>query len=62
MEQVDLIMLAQHDDVLRQQAHLAIVQSKQTANRMSQLYIVLFQSVAIVRIFPPSSITQANAY
>ena len=60
MDKVDLIMLAKHDDVLRRQVHSVILKSKQTVDRMSQLYIILFQSVAIVRNFPLSSVTQAN--
>ena len=60
MDKVDLIMLAKHDDVLRRQVHSVILKSKQTVDRMSQLYIILFQSVAIVRAFPLSALIQTN--
>lgn len=48
MDQVNLTALARHESVLRQQAHLAVVQSRQTADRLQQLSTVLFQNVVIV--------------
>ncbi|KAF8967136.1 hypothetical protein BDZ97DRAFT_1903538 [Flammula alnicola] len=55
MNQVKLLALAQHETILRQQARLTIIQSRQTTDRMSQIAVILCRSLSITGAEFPQS-------
>lgn len=48
MDQTSLLSLAQQSNVLRQEARLVILQSRQTTDRFTQLAQLFFQTLSIV--------------
>lgn len=49
MDRVPLSALAQHENILQDRARLAILQSRQHTNRMTQLTNIFYQTLSIVR-------------